>query len=97
MKCRRGDGGAGRVVLERAAVGWVDRGIRNDQMFCGSCEQIIPLGHTACPLCGVTLLDQACIGCGGSWQMARLDGDLAGYCTTCDWYITSSGLFRLQS
>lgn len=70
-------------------------GLLPNQMICGSCAQVIPLELVNCPSCRAVLLDELCVGCGGSWRMTRLNGDLAGYCQPCDWYVTSDGLFRI--
>jgi hypothetical protein len=64
------------------------------QMICGSCASVIPLELVTCPNCSSVLLDEPCIGCGGTWRMTRLNGDLAGFCERCNWYVTSEGLVR---
>ena len=95
MKCRRGSDYSGGEVAPRRQSRQSGLTLSENQMVCGTCKHIIPLGHTDCPSCGDQLLDEPCVGCGGEWQMTRLEGELAGFCSRCDWYVTSDGLVRL--
>jgi uncharacterized paraquat-inducible protein A len=95
VKCRRGSNYSGGEVASRRQSHQSGFALSENQMVCGACKQIIPLGHTDCPSCGNQLLDEPCVGCGGEWQMTRLEGELAGFCSRCDWYVTSDGLVRL--
>lgn len=97
LKCRKG---SDYVPAERTRSSRQQStgssGLLPHQMICGSCASVIPLEHQICPICRAVLLDEPCIGCGGTWQMTRLDGHLAGFCQRCNWYVTSEGLVRIS-
>lgn len=96
VNCRRGSDYSGGHRETRQVENRNGLTLSANQMVCGSCAQVIPLGHTDCPQCGDRILDELCVGCGGEWQMTKLKGELAGFCSTCNWYVTSDGLVRLD-
>jgi len=97
LKCRKG---SDYVPAERTRSSRQSSsghsGLLPHEMICGSCATVIPLEHQTCPSCRAVLLDEPCIGCGGTWRMTRLNGDLAGFCQRCNWYVTSEGLVRIS-